>query len=104
MEITDAAIEAAVQLSERYLNDRYLPDKAIDLIDEASAKFHLQTVYAQSDRTQEYEKEREDLYEQKEQALIAGDLERGCQVDTHSGRADGGSGERETQKTGCHFA
>lgn len=34
-----------------------------------------QTVYAQSDRTQEYEKEREDLYEQKEQALIAGDLE-----------------------------
>ncbi len=35
MEITDAAIEAAVQLSERYLNDRYLPDKAIDLIDEA---------------------------------------------------------------------
>lgn len=56
MEITDAAIEAAVQLSERYLNDRYLPDKAIDLIDEASAKFHLQTVYAQSDRTQEYEK------------------------------------------------
>ena len=76
VEITDAAIEAAVQLSERYLNDRYLPDKALDLIDEASAKFHLQTVYAQSDRTQEYEKEREDLYEQKEQALIAGDLER----------------------------
>ena len=76
VEITDAAIEAAVQLSERYLNDRYLPDKAIDLIDEASAKFHLQTVYAQSDRTQEYEKEREDLYEQKEQALVAGDLER----------------------------
>lgn len=75
VEITDEAIEAAVQLSERYLNDRYLPDKAIDLIDEASAKFHLQTVYAQSDRTQEYEKEREDLYEQKEQALIAGDLE-----------------------------
>lgn len=36
----------------------------------------MQTVYAQSDRTQEYEKEREDLYEQKEQALIAGDLER----------------------------
>ena len=76
VEITDEAIEAAVQLSERYLNDRYLPDKAIDLIDDASAKFHLQTVYAQSDRTQEYEKEREDLYEQKEQALIAGDLER----------------------------
>ena len=76
VEITDEAIEAAVQLSERYLNDRYLPDKAIDLIDEASAKFHLQIVYAQSDRTQEYEKEREDLYEQKEQALIAGDLER----------------------------
>lgn len=76
VEITDAAIEAAVQLSERYLNDRYLPDKAIDLIDEAAAKFHLQAVYAQSDQTHKYEKEREDLYEQKEQALVDGDLER----------------------------
>ncbi len=36
--ITDAAIEAAVKMSQRYINDRFLPDKAIDLIDEASSK------------------------------------------------------------------
>ncbi|MCR4672061.1 MAG: ATP-dependent Clp protease ATP-binding subunit [Lachnospiraceae bacterium] len=39
--ITDAAIEAAVHLSARYINDRFLPDKAIDLIDEASSKVRL---------------------------------------------------------------
>ena len=38
MKIDDGALEAAVRLSVRYLNDRYLPDKAIDLIDEACAK------------------------------------------------------------------
>ncbi|BBM88788.1 chaperone protein ClpB [Spirochaetota bacterium] len=38
VEITDEAMEAAVTLSERYINDRYLPDKAIDLLDEAAAK------------------------------------------------------------------
>jgi ATP-dependent Clp protease ATP-binding subunit ClpC len=42
VEITDAAIEAAVQLSERYLNDRYLPDKAIDLIDEAASSLRIE--------------------------------------------------------------
>nr|WP_242838666.1 ATP-dependent Clp protease ATP-binding subunit [Lachnobacterium bovis] len=41
VEILDEALEAAVQLSERYINDRFLPDKAIDVIDEASAKCRL---------------------------------------------------------------
>jgi ATP-dependent Clp protease ATP-binding subunit ClpC len=40
--ITDSAIEAAVRLSSRYINDRFLPDKAIDLIDEASSRVRLQ--------------------------------------------------------------
>ena len=39
--ITDGALEAAVNLSDRYINDRYLPDKAIDLIDEAGAKLRI---------------------------------------------------------------
>ena len=43
VKITDEAIEAAVNLSVRYINDRYLPDKAIDLIDEASSKARLKT-------------------------------------------------------------
>ncbi len=41
IEITDAALEAAAQLSDRYVSDRFLPDKAIDLIDEASAKLRI---------------------------------------------------------------
>ena len=39
--ITDEAVDAAVRMSERYINDRFLPDKAIDLIDEASSKLRL---------------------------------------------------------------
>ncbi len=42
--ITDDAITSAVNLSARYLNDRYLPDKAIDLVDEAAASLHLETI------------------------------------------------------------
>jgi ATP-dependent Clp protease ATP-binding subunit ClpC len=42
VEITDAALEAAATLSERYISDRFLPDKAIDLIDEAGSRVHLQ--------------------------------------------------------------
>ena len=41
MTITDEALEAAVHLSARYINDRFLPDKAIDLIDEACSKVRL---------------------------------------------------------------
>ena len=41
VEITDEALEAAVKLSSRYINDRFLPDKAIDLIDEASSRTRL---------------------------------------------------------------
>ena len=44
VKITDEAIKAAVDLSERYINDRFLPDKAIDLIDEACSKIKLRTV------------------------------------------------------------
>ncbi len=41
MTITDEALKAAVRLSARYINDRFLPDKAIDLIDEAASKIRL---------------------------------------------------------------
>ena len=74
--ITDEAIEAAVNLSVRYINDRFLPDKAIDLVDEAAAKFHLQKIYANTQKFRQYESQLEDLYEQKEQALVEGNLER----------------------------
>ncbi len=43
LKITDEAIEAAVKMSVRYINDRYLPDKAIDLIDEAASRVKMET-------------------------------------------------------------
>lgn len=46
MTITDAALKAAVRLSARYINDRFLPDKAIDVVDEAASKTRL-TVYVE---------------------------------------------------------
>ena len=49
MKITDDALEAAVKLSARYITDRYLPDKAIDLIDEAASKVRLKAFTAPVD-------------------------------------------------------
>ena len=46
VKITDGAIEAAAKLSDRYISDRFLPDKAIDLIDETSSRVRLQTIMA----------------------------------------------------------
>lgn len=74
--ITDEAIEAAVNLSVRYVNDRFLPDKAIDLVDEAAAKYHLQQVYHRTEKFHKYQDKLEELGEEKEQALLAGDLDR----------------------------
>ena len=73
VEITQEAIKAAVSLSVRYINDRFLPDKAIDLIDEASSRKHLGG-YQIPDQMKELEKEIEDLYNKKETALVEGDL------------------------------
>jgi len=66
--ITDSALVAAVKLSSRYINDRYLPDKAIDLMDEAASKVRL-SVYTSSPVIKDLEKEIEKLEEQKEQAI-----------------------------------
>lgn len=66
--ITDSALEAAVKLSSRYINDRYLPDKAIDLMDEAASKVRLST-YTSSPRIKELEQEIKRLEEDKEKAI-----------------------------------
>ena len=66
--IKDEAIEAAVKLSTRYINDRYLPDKAIDLIDEASAKVRLQS-YAPPKELKRLEADIEKLNKEKEDAI-----------------------------------
>ena len=71
--ITDEAIETAVKMSIRYINDRFLPDKAIDLIDEASAKVKLSSMTITGE-LQELVKENERLEEAKEKAIIRGDM------------------------------
>ena len=66
--ITDAALTAAVKLSARYINDRFMPDKAIDVIDEAASKVRL-TAFVEPPEIKELEKEIEKLEEQKEAAI-----------------------------------
>ncbi|MGC6175224.1 ATP-dependent Clp protease ATP-binding subunit [Lacrimispora sp. 38-1] len=66
--ITDEAIKAAVKLSSRYINDRFLPDKAIDVIDEASSKVRLAT-FTEPSEIKGLEAEIELLEDQKEAAI-----------------------------------
>ena len=79
VKITDEAMRAAVSLSVRYINDRFLPDKAIDLMDEAASRKHLGE-YRLPQQMKEMEKEIETLYLQKEQALVGGDLKQASQL------------------------
>ena len=73
--ITDGALEAAVKMSSRYLNERFLPDKAIDLIDEASSKVRL-GVYNEPEEIKLIEAEIKSIEEEKEQAIINEEYER----------------------------
>lgn len=77
--ITDEALEAAVHLSARYINDRFLPDKAIDLIDEACSKVRLSS-YTSSPKVKELEKKVAELEEEKEQAIKDEAYERASEI------------------------
>ena len=66
--ITDAALVSAVKLSSRYINDRYLPDKAIDLMDEAASKVRL-SAYTSSPNVKNLEAEIKRLEDEKEKAI-----------------------------------
>ena len=68
VKITDEAIEAAVTMSVRYINDRFLPDKAIDLIDEAASKAKLKT-FTEPDSLKELEEKIEEVKKDKEEAV-----------------------------------
>lgn len=73
--ISDEAITAAVELSHRYIPDRFLPDKAIDLVDEAASKIRLETVTAPAD-LKELEERLEKTVKEKEEAVSIQDFER----------------------------
>mgnify|MGYP004607669779 CR=1 FL=1 len=68
VKITDQAIEAAVKMSVRYINDRFLPDKAIDLIDEAASRVKLKT-YTEPENLKKLEEEIEETRKNKEEAV-----------------------------------
>lgn len=72
--ITDEAIQAAVKISQRYITDRFLPDKAIDLMDEAAAKVRLKTVNIPTNISQ-LEQKIQDLKKAKEKAINNQDYE-----------------------------
>jgi ATP-dependent Clp protease ATP-binding subunit ClpC len=81
--ITDEAIEAAVKLSDRYINDRFLPDKAIDVMDEASSALHLEATekgVVSPTLISDLEKELVDIQNQKEAAANAEDYERAAHL------------------------
>ena len=79
VKITDEAIEAAVKLSIRYVNDRFLPDKAIDLIDEASSKARLRT-YTEPDSLKELQEEIEKTKNEKEEAVLNQKFEKAAEL------------------------
>lgn len=68
VKITDEAIQSAVTMSVRYINDRFLPDKAIDLIDEAASRAKLKT-YTEPDNLKELEEQIEETKKDKEEAV-----------------------------------
>jgi len=77
--ITDGALEAAVKLSSRYINDRYLPDKAIDLMDEAASKVRLST-YTSSPQIKSLEQDIRHLEDEKERAIKSEAYERAGEI------------------------
>ena len=79
VKITDEAIEAAVKLSSRYITDRFLPDKAIDLIDEASSKARLKT-YTEPETIKKLEEEIAKIQKEKEEAITIQDFEKAAEL------------------------
>ena len=74
LKISDEALEAAVQLSVRYITDRFLPDKAIDLVDEAASRLRI-TAHTSPDDLKEMEKKIQSLAHDKEEAISSQDFE-----------------------------
>ena len=79
VKITDSALEAAVKMSIRYIPDRFLPDKAIDLIDEAASRIRIKTLTAPPD-VKETEDKIEGLRKEKEAAIAAQEYEKAAKL------------------------
>lgn len=79
VKITDEAIEAAVNLSVRYISDRFLPDKAIDLVDEAASRLRIKNLTAPSD-LKEVEDEIATIKKEKEAAITVQEYEKAAKL------------------------
>ena len=77
--ITDRAIESAVKLSKRYISDRFLPDKAIDLVDEAASKTRISN-YMEPEKIKEIKAEIEKMEKEKEDAVGAEEFEKAGEI------------------------
>ncbi|HZJ82602.1 MAG TPA: ATP-dependent Clp protease ATP-binding subunit, partial [Clostridia bacterium] len=96
--ITDEAIEAAATLSDRYIADRFLPDKAIDLIDEAASRLRLQS-YTTPPNLKDLENRLEDVRKEKEEAVANQNYEKAAQLrDTEQKVKDEISAEKDKWK------
>ena len=79
LKISDDAIEAAVQLSVRYIGDRFLPDKAIDLIDEAASRLRIKG-FTPTPEAKELEEKLRSVTAEKEEAILGEDYERAAKL------------------------
>lgn len=80
VKITEEAIDAAVELSDRYITDRFLPDKAIDLIDEAASKLRILAFKDDDEGEDNKENVLEKLQEEKDQAVLDQDFEKAAKL------------------------
>ncbi len=86
VKISEEAIKAAVNLSVRYINDRFLPDKAIDLIDESASKVKMRT-YTVPDSLKKLEEKIADLDKEKEEAIRVQDFEKAATLRDEENKA-----------------
>ncbi|UVE94530.1 ATP-dependent Clp protease ATP-binding subunit [Dietzia sp. B32] len=94
--ITDAALAAAAQLADRYINDRFLPDKAIDLIDEAGARMRIKRMTAPPD-LREFDEKIAEARREKESAIDAQDFEKAAGLRDTEKKLIAERAEREKQ-------
>ena len=98
VKITDEAIKAAVDLSHRYITDRFLPDKAIDLIDEAASRVRLRK-YMEPDNIKELEDKLSKLSMEKEEAIATQDFEKAAKIRDEEKQIKEQLGENKEQWT-----
>ncbi len=94
--ITDAALVSAAALADRYINDRFLPDKAIDLIDEAGARLRIRRMTAPPD-LREFDEKISALVREKESAIDGQDFEKAARLRDDEKRLRADKATRETE-------